>query len=153
MCIVKMVNDPYNNESSIFNLIDYALRNKRTGKPVRYYGGYNVEFSNAAEQMVLVKQYFNKWEKRKMRHFIVSFDEKIALYDAYILGWQIAAYYGDRYQIVFGVHEDTVNVHIHFVFNTVSFVDGLKYSEAYGDLCRLNDYVKKVFNDRISKWN
>lgn len=150
MCIVKMVNDPYNNESSIFNLIHYALTDKQTGKTVRYCGGYNVEFCRASEQMVLVKQYFNKWDGRKMRHLIVSFDEDITAYDAYVLGWQIAAYYGNRYQIVFGVHEDTENTHIHFVFNTVSFVDGLKYSGAKGDMTNLTAYANSVLNKRIS---
>lgn len=147
MCIVKMVSDPYYNESSIFNLVHYALTDKSTGTHVRYYGGYNVDISRAAEQIILVKQYFRKWDNRKMRHFVVSFDESITPYDAYILGWQIAAFYADRCQIVFGVHEDTDNVHIHFVFNTVGFVDGLKYSGSYGDLYKLNIYVDKTYND------
>lgn len=147
MCIVKVVKKPYKNESSIFNLINYALTDKRSNTAVRYYGGYNVDVLRAAEQFLLVKQYFQKWDGRKMRHFVVSFDENITPYDAYILGWQIAALYADRYQIVFVVHEDTDNVHIHFVFNTVSFVDGLKYSESYSDLYKLNVYVDKTYNE------
>lgn len=145
MCIVKMVSDPYNNFSSIFNLIDYALTDKRTGKPVRYCGGFNVDISRADEQMVLVKEYFHKASKRMMRHFIVSFEEDVLAYDAYVLGYQIAAFYAGRYQIVFGVHEDTDNLHIHFVFNTVSFVDGLKYSDDHSDLSRLKAYVNDVY--------
>lgn len=146
MCIVKMVSDPYKNESSVFNLINYVLTDKRSKRPVRYYGGYNVDISRASEQIMLVKQHFQKMDGRKMRHFIVSFDENITPYDAYILGWQIAAYYAHRYQIVFGVHEDTENLHIHFVFNTVSFVDGLKYSGSYSDMYKLNAYVNKTYN-------
>ena len=65
---------------------------------------------------MLVKQHFQKMDGREMRHFIVSFDEDITPYDAYIMGRQIAAYYAHRYQIVFGVHDDTENLHIHFVF-------------------------------------
>lgn len=145
MCVVKMVSDPYNNFSSIFNLIDYALTDKRTGKPVGYCGGFNVDISRADEQMVLVKEYYHKTSKRMMRHFVVSFEDKVSAYDAYILGYQIAAYYAGRYQIVFGVHEDTDNLHIHFVFNTVSFVDGLKYSGDTCDLSRLKAYVNEVF--------
>ena len=97
MCIVKMVSDPYKNESSVFNLINYVLTDKRSKRPVRYYGGYNVDISRASEQIMLVKQHFQKMDGRKMRHFIVSFDENITPYDAYILGWQIAAYYAHRY--------------------------------------------------------
>ena len=149
MCLVKMVSDPYYNESSIFNLVHYALTDKSTGTHVRYYGGYNVDVSRAAEQIVLVKQYFHKWNGRKMRQFIVSFDESIAPYDAYILGWQTAAYYADRFQIIFGVHEDTENVHIHFVFNTVSFIDGLKYSGSYADLCSLKAHAKQIYENMV----
>ena len=145
MCVVKMVSDLYNNFSSIFNLIDYALTDKRTGKPVGYCGGFNGDISRADEQMVLVKEYYHKTSKRMMRHFVVSFEDKVSAYDAYILGYQIAAYYAGRYQIVFGVHEDTDNLHIHFVFNTVSFVDGLKYSGDTCDLSRLKAYVNEVF--------
>lgn len=78
-----------------------------------------------------------------LQNHIIS-DENITPYYAYILSWQIAAFYADRYQIVFGVHDNTDNVHMHFVFNTVRFVDGLKYSESYSDLYKLNVYVDKT---------
>lgn len=143
MCIVKVVNDPFTNYECIFRLTSYALVGK-PGKRIRYYGGYNVVLSRADEEIVLVKQYFQKTDKRLMRHFTVSFNDETSAYDAWILGWRIAAYYADRYQIVFGVHEDTDNIHIHFVMNTVSFVDGLKYSGGYGDLYKFTNYVNKV---------
>ena len=151
MCIVKMVNDSYENYSSIKNLVDYALNDKRHDCPVRFYGGYNVDVFRAAEQIVLVKKYYQKTNKREMRHIIVSFEEDIMPYDAYILGWQIAAYYADRYQIVFGVHEDAGNLHIHLVFNTVSFVDGLKYSGEYSDLVSFRSYVDRVVDSYLKR--
>lgn len=46
-----------------------------------------------------------------------------------------------------GVHEDTDNIHIHFVMNTVSFVDGLKYSGGYDDLYNLTNYVNKIYKE------
>lgn len=144
MCIVKMVDDSYLNYSSIFNLVNYALTDKRTHKRVRFYGGYNVDIDRADSQMVLVKKYYQKDSGREMRHFVVSFDEDISPYNAWILGWRIAAYYADRYQIVFGVHEDTDNIHIHFVFNTVSFADGRKFSSDYYELSRLKSYVNRL---------
>lgn len=143
MCIVKVVNDPYLNYECIFNLTHYALVGK-PDKRIRYYGGYNVVLSRADEEIVLVKQYFQKTDRRLMRHFTVSFNDETSAYDAWILGWRIAAYYADRYQIVFGVHENTDNIHIHFVMNTVSFVDGLKYSGGYGDLYNLTSYADKI---------
>lgn len=144
MCIVKMVDESYLNYSSVFNLVNYALTDKRTHRRVRFYGGYNVEIDRADSQMVLVKKYYQKDGGREVRHFVVSFDEDISPYDAWILGWRIAAYYADRYQIVFGVHEDTDNIHIHFVFNTVSFADGRKFSSDYYEISRLKSYVNQL---------
>lgn len=86
-----------------------------------------------------------------MRHFAVSFEEDISPYDTYVPGLRIAAYYARRYRIVFGVHEDTDNVHIHFVFNTVSFVDGLKYSERRGDISALGAYVNRVYDEYFGR--
>ena len=149
MCFVKMVNDSYENYSSIQNLVNYALTDKRYKCPVRFYGGYNIDVSRATEQMSRVKKYYQKTDKREMRHIVVSFEDDITPYDAYILGWQIAAYYADRYQIIFGVHEDTDNLHIHLVFNTVSFVDGLKYSG--NDLAVFKVYVDRVYNSYLNR--
>ena len=96
--------------------------------------------------MQLVKEYYHKTDKRMMRHIVVSFEDDISPYNAYFLGWQIAAYYADRFQIVFGVHEDAGNIHIHLVFNTVSFVDGLKYSGGRSDLAAFKHYVNYVYD-------
>lgn len=145
MCFVKMVKDSFKNQSSISNLVNYAIKDKDKNL-IRFYGGYNVDVLRAAGQMERVKEYYQKTHNRLMRHIIVSFDEDITPYDAYLLGWQIAAYYADRYQIVFGVHEDTENLHIHLVFNTVSFVDGLKYTGEYSDLAAFKTYVNQVYN-------
>lgn len=150
MFFIKMVNDPYKNQESISNLVDYAIKDKQK-RLLRFYGGYNVDVLRAAEQMERVKEYYQKTYNRMMRHIIVSFDEDITPYDAYVLGWQIAAYYADRYQIVFGVHEDTDNLHIHLVFNTVSFVDGLKYSGDYSDLVSFRSYVDQVVDSYLKR--
>lgn len=149
MCIVKLVNDSYENLSSIHHLVNYVLKDKCDKcreRPVRFYGGYNVDVWRAADQMLSVKEYYQKTDKRLMRHMIVSFEDDISPYNAYILGWQIAAYFADRFQIVFGVHEDSDNIHIHLVFNTVSFVDGLKYSGERSDLVAFKHYVNYVYD-------
>ncbi len=146
MCIVKLVNDSYENLSSIHNLVHYVLKYKHSERPVRFYGGYNVDVFRAADQMMSVKEYYHKTDKRLMRHIIVSFEDDISPNDAYILGWQIAAYYADRFQIVFGVHEDSGITHIHLALNTVSFVDGLKYGGERSDLAVFKSYVNQVYD-------
>ena len=147
MCNVIMVNDPYKNFTSVHNLVSYVLRDKDTNNRIRYYGGYGVNINNADEQIMWVKDYYRKTDNRMMRHIIVSFDENITPYDAYILAWRFSAYYGDRYQLIFGVHEDTAHIHIHIVFNTVSFIDGRKYSGDFKDPSNFKRYVNMVYSE------
>lgn len=78
MCFTKMVRESYLNYSSIFNLVNYVLCDKSTGKRVRFYGGYNVDIDRADEQIMHVKNYYRKGDGRKMRHFIVSFGDEIS---------------------------------------------------------------------------
>lgn len=151
MCIVKVVNDSYLNYSSIFNLVNYALNEKGTYRRVRFFGGYNIDIDRAGSQMVLVKKYYQKDNGREMRHFVVSFEEDISPYDAWILGWQIAAYYAECFQIVFGVHEDTTNIHIHFVLNTVSFTDGRKINSSKYELYRLKNCINQLYKELCEK--
>lgn len=148
MYLFKVVEDPYKNCSCISNLVNYILHKRNpNGGTVTFYGGYIVDVHRAAEQMMRLKSYFHKTDGREMQHFIVSFDDDIQPYDAWIIGMRIAAYYANSYQIVFAVHEDTENIHIHFVFNTVSVIDGKKYCEFWSDQWRLKSYIKQVYDE------
>ena len=57
---------------------------------------------------------------------------------------RVCGYYADRYQIVYGIHEDTDNLHIHIVFNCTSFVDGKQYRGGIGDLKQFRNNVKLI---------
>lgn len=151
MCIVKFMKGPYNDLSSIYRVLHYVVTEKFTQRHVRYFGGLNVDVSKADDQMILVKQYYHKLDGRQLRHFSVSFENIITPYDAYVIGYQIAAYYARKYQIVFGVHENTENLHIHFMFNSVSFIDGHKCSESYSDLLQFKAYVNEVYRAYINR--
>ena len=69
-------------------------------------------------------------ENAGLRHWIISFGARdlISPIQAYYIAVEAARFYADRYQLVFAVHEDTDQVHVHFVMNQVSYVDGRKYS-------------------------
>ena len=148
MCTLVLVNEPYNDLESIKNVVHYATHEKLGGW-VRFFGCINGNIGKIVSEMIRVKQYFHKEDGRQIRQFIVSFEEQTEYnaYDAYTLTFQIAAYYVDRYQIVFGVHEDSDNLHIHFAFNSVSFVDGIKYSGGLEDMFRLKNFIGELIKD------
>jgi hypothetical protein len=141
MPILKFVNDDYSESGSLERIIYYAIRPDKT--PFNYIGSMGIVISDAAYEMLLVKKAFDKTGGRQARHFIVSFasEECVTAYDALVLGYDIARYYSSRYQIIFGVHQDEPQIHIHFVFNTVSFIDGLMYAEGKDDYFRLKNYI------------
>ena len=154
MGILKVITKSDADNTYISNLLAYV-----TGKNTLpgYYGGASVCPEYAYEQMMTVKKYFGKTTGNQLVHFIISFNN--LLYgeeEALEIGYRISRYYGDRYQIVFGVHpkvshseNGTVSsyVHIHFVMNSVSFVDGKMYADNKGDTKKFVDFLKSVTKD------
>ena len=78
--------------------------------------------------------------------FIISFDKKdhITPEEAQWIAEDVAKFYSSRYQICYGVHLNTDDLHIHFALNTVSFIDGKLFSEGWMELERLKRYVNEV---------
>ncbi len=126
------------------NLLDYVSKKG-------YFFGLGVCPDWAFSQMILVKNLWNKVDGRQCRHMVVSFAsyEDVTFNEAVCYGAQIASYYANRYQIVYGLHLDTDNIHLHLVMNSVSYRDGKKYSGGLEDYCRFRDHVQGV----IPNWN
>ena len=45
---------------------------------------------------------------------------------------------------LYGVHHDTLHIHIHFAVNTVSYIDGRMYSGSWGDYAELRDFIQDL---------
>lgn len=144
--------DFYKNSSSVEKLIYYATH--KDGRQVNCFGGFNVNVYNATEQFNAVKTYFEKHDDhRKIRHIVIDFDPKrilLTALDAEEIAKRICLYYSNRYQIVYGIHENTEQPHIHIVFNATSFVDGRQYSEGEDDYYRFCNFVNEVVREYLS---
>lgn len=88
MPIFKEVNESYFGPQTLRNVLNYVLRSGDVG-------GLAVDPAHAHEQMLLVKQIWNKLGGRQIRHFIVSFapHEFLLPDDARTYAYQIARYY------------------------------------------------------------
>lgn len=154
MAFVKIVDKPeYSDPSTLEYIIPYILRSDKAIQGL--IGGFNLlplGVESVIEQMRTVKKTWHKTEGKQIRHFVVSFaySEYISEIEAWRLAYHIAAYYADRYQIVYAVHEDALYIHIHFVFNTVSFKDGLMYAEGKEDYTQLEEHILYELN--IGTW-
>ena len=133
MAVLKIVPGEYLNQDALERLIHgYVFRKSLLT------GGYGVNPSYAAEQMHVVKQYWNQEHGKQLRHFILSFNDKesteIYHVDDLVIGaYQICQYYYDgNYQCVFGIHRsiNSKSWHIHFVVNNINFLTGERLPES-----------------------
>ena len=126
------------------DVIDYCL--KKSKIPHAYIGARAVNINNAAFEMTALAKVYDKDERVRLRHSIISFDksEHITASQAAEIADKAIRFFGDRHQIIYAVHEDAEHVHIHMVMNQVSFRDGKKY---HGTKKDHYDFVKYMKNE------
>lgn len=146
MSIIKVINGngKYYNTDAKENAINYILKPHKVKHG--YVGGVGVSDVCPAESMQLVSEIYNKTSGVQLRHYVVAF-EAVELTNpktAFEIACRIATYIGKTYQIVFAVHEDKDHLHIHFVANTVSYIDGRKYRGTYAEFFEMKSHISKV---------
>ena len=136
-----LVRNEYQDYRALWGVLDYVLRSN-------YCGGYGIDPNQAYRQMVLVKEAYHKRTGVQLKHFFITFHDWEMLYmgfeDILQLGFEVGKYFGE-YQMVYGIHLDSNHVHLHIVMNSVSFIDGHKYSDGlskFNGLCR---YLRERF--------
>ena len=134
----------YFDDNALNEVISYIFRPNKI--PSRYIGGYGVHLKDSAEQMNMVAILYGKNHGVRLRHSVLSFEEKehISHSVANMIADSIALYYAPEYQIVYAVHEDTDTVHIHFVMNQVSYTDGHKYSGSKQEYYDFINYMRNI---------
>ena len=134
------------------DVIAYAVSSHKTqqvneelGALERFVSGINCSPSTAREEMMAVKKRFGKEDGTIAYHGYQSFAPGEATPEiAHKIGVELAhQLWGEKYQVVVATHLDKANhLHNHFVLNTVSFVDGIKYyrsAKDYHDLQAASD--------------
>lgn len=153
MAIIKWVNKDYSNENPDFqNCVDlkmmrYICDESKTYGIAANIGSRNVLLADPktmADQFITLRNLFHKNNGRLLIHIIVSFQEyEVDFEEARSVAYNCASYfYG--YQVVFAIHTSTRCTHIHFLVNTVSFLDGHKYSCGYSELINFINYASKM---------
>ncbi len=116
--------------SAVGDVIDYAGNGDKT-EQMMFVTGINCDKYHAAEDFMLTKQRWGKTGGRLAYHGYQSFregpDEMTAM-QAHMIGVKLAQeLWGDRFEVLVATHLNTGHYHNHFVINSVSFADGLKY--------------------------
>ena len=125
------------------DVIAYAVNSRKTEQHKkdsdvleRFVSGVNCHPATARAEMLSVKKRFGKEDGTIAYHGYQSFAPGEATPEmAHKIGVELAQrLWGDRYQVVVATHLDKANhLHNHFVLNTVSFVDGIKYHRTAKD--------------------
>ncbi|MBQ3703560.1 MAG: relaxase/mobilization nuclease domain-containing protein [Oscillospiraceae bacterium] len=123
------------------DVIEYAVNSKKTaiedGEIMQsFVSGVNCFPGTARQEMLAVKRQYGKENGTVAYHGYQSFAPGEATPEiVHEIGVKLAQrLWGNRYQVLVATHLDRANhLHNHFVLNTVSFVDGIKYHRTLED--------------------
>ena len=157
--------DYYNsNDPNIYNdfdtSFDYATNPEKTEEQY-FVTGINCSKDIVKEEMRITKKQYNKTNGILAFHLIQSFKEgEVSKEIAHKIGVRLAEeVFGDRFEVVVSTHLNTKCFHNHFIINSVSFADGMKYydnhttyahiREVSDNLCR--EYGLSVIEEKKTK--
>lgn len=128
------------NLKDLDNAIDYATNKDKTEEQF-YTTGINCEVDTALKQMNQTKKMFNKTKSILGFHGYQSFKEgEVTPELAHDIGVKLAnEMWGDRFEVVVTTHLNTKHLHNHFIVNSVSFVDGMRFYSNRSSTARLRE--------------
>lgn len=144
--IVETRNDDTDPEATLRDLIAYTERDSATSLQ-QYVSAVNGDVTHIREEMMAVKKFFQKTGGTTAYHGFQSFTEaEITPEKAHEIGVKLATeLWGDRYQVLVATHLDKdSHLHNHFVVNTVSFVDGVKFHRTRQDYIQMREVSDRL---------
>ena len=132
---------------AIDNVVEYTANEMKTEEK-RYVSGLNCQPAFGTEQFMETKGRYDKFDGRTCFHGYQSFREgEVDADTAHQIGVALAKeLWGDRFEVVVATHLNTNHYHNHFVINSVSFADGLKFYNFNADYDRMREV-----SDRLCK--
>lgn len=133
----------------LVDVLEYAAAEHKTDMR-HFVTGINCDPDIARQQMTMVKKQWHKEDGIVAFHGYQSFKPgEVTPKLAHEMGVELAQkLWGDRFQVVVATHLNTKCIHNHFVLNSVSFADGLKYydnKENYRLMRRISDEICKAY--------
>lgn len=136
-------------ERGLIDVLEYAAADYKTEQR-HFVSGVNCNVEIARQQMILTKKQWDKEGGIVAYHGYQSFAPgEVTPEAAHRIGVALAEkLWGNRFEVIVATHLNTKCVHNHFVINSVSFADGLRYYDnkaSYAlmrrtsdELCRAN---------------
>ena len=149
-------NDEKTKTEDLESVLKYATQKEKTGVSVDDEGtpvikqlvsGVKCTPEIAFQEMRAVKKHFGKEGGTLAYHGYQSFAPgECTPEEAHEIGKQlIKELYGDEYQVVIATHLDKKNhLHNHFVINTVSRIDGIKFHRTAEDYKQMQEVSDRI---------
>ena len=134
----------YPQNKDIRQLLTYVAGHSKTKKfKAAYSNGYGVSAD------------YKKDSKRRMYHMVISFPSqyKCDLPCTIKIAKVIAKNIFKDYQIFYGIHTDTNNLHIHFAINAVNYRTGKKFHTSKADLAQMRADILNLVNKIHRKYS
>ncbi len=155
MSLLKMINKIRRGKTAMIDLHEYVTAPSKTGNGILV-GAKEILSHLTITEMMTVKKLFFKTGGREQIHLVVSLtpDDRNRSDNVYLdLASKVAGIF-EGFQSYYAVHKDTAIRHLHIVLNSVSYIDGHKFSQSKSDLHRLkqkcNDLLGQFGFDPIS---
>ena len=117
-------------------------------------GAQNMLIESSIEQVLATNKYFYNNTGKKVIHFVIAFaqEDYISTTDAFNVGYEVCSLLPE-YQIKFGVHQDTNNLHIHFAMNPTNLINGHKFCFNNTNLFNFMGELREIFKSYEIKIN
>ena len=144
--IIKLLNEHYKTEKDMERLLRYvAAKGKNKQKELLLQSsGKGVSFNpeKATKQMKAVQRAYGKTSGRRLYHLVVSFPKAIRNKEAVTNAAEcIAEMLFEDYQVFYGIHASTDNLHVHYAINTVSYATGKKWHQNKKELAEMKEII------------
>lgn len=145
MAVLKIMDKAYTESYSEENVYNYIMNTNKTDGCV---GGYNVFADHYLDIASTVRRLFSNNDSHKFIHFIISYKNNYDIDNIYRDARIIASFFIDN-QVVFGIHLNTENLHIHFMVNNVRFTDGYVIKDYSKLRNQLTDYCNGCILEKL----
>lgn len=149
MAIIKPIKVRVGNLAGLRGVLDYIKADFKTREGTLIFGKDCIP-EKAFEQMLITKKAFHKDTGRQYAHFVQSFYryDDLTPEQALEIGQKFMKRYErfKDFQVCAAVHTNGPQLHIHYVVNTVSHVDGHKWQSSREDLKQM-----RSINDELCR--
>jgi len=163
MVIFKYSSNTYNDEivfngkpNVVLRLLNYVFDPLKTSE---YFSGARGVYGNLEQiepQFYRTQILFNKTNGEKLSHLIVTFSKDLNFnkYDIKYAADILADYIGQTHQLFYSAHINRKkNLHIHFIINSVSFLNGEYYKENTTNVKKYYALLSSAFAIKLNRPN